>query len=139
MDDLSFLRERVESYADYTNDRDSQLSDEQIRAYVGVTLAGIFERLEPSGPGAEALARVLLRCQFADLVVARSLESNVATASDLAAFHAADRHLISLAGQADAIDAAGLAAYCAQIDAALDERAAVITGAGQKVPPAVGR
>jgi hypothetical protein len=136
MDDLAFVRERIESYADYTNDDERRLADEQVRAYVGEALARLFERLEPSGTAAEMLAGVLLRCQFADQTVVRAMDtSGDVSPSELTALHASDRDLIALADRGDSIDAAGLEAYLTAIDAGLDKRAHIVLAGAAATPP----
>jgi hypothetical protein len=138
MDDLAFLRERIESYADYTNDDRRRLVDEQVRAYVGEALARVLERLRPAGPAGEALARVILRCQFADQAVVRALDLEEPSPAEIAAIHSADRELVALADRADTVDAAGLEEYVAQLDAALDRRSRIVTGGGAAtatIPP----
>jgi hypothetical protein len=139
MDDLAFLRERIESYADYTNDAASVLADEQIRAYVGVALSSIFERLEPAGASGDALARVLLRCQFADQRVVRALDTAEPAVRELAAIRAIDRDLVTLADGAATVAATALVAYLGEIDAALNRRAEIITKGGTALPPAPQR
>jgi hypothetical protein len=134
MDDVAFVRERIESYADYTNDDARRLADEQIRAYVGEALARVRERLAPTGVAAETLEGVLLRCQFADQAVIRALDDDV-TADDLAALHAFDRELVGLADGADVIEKAGLDAYVARVDATIERRARLVISAAAPAPP----
>jgi hypothetical protein len=129
MDDIAFLHGRIESYADYTNDDCRQLVDEQVRAYVGEALARVLERLAPDGSAGEALARVLLRCQFADQTVVRTLEVDEPTASDMQTFHRADRELITLADEADALGPDDVGAWIMRIDAALDGRVRLVMDA----------
>lgn len=135
MDDLAFVRGRIESYADYTNDRDRLLSDEQIRAYAGEALARVLERLQPSGRAAESLAGVLLRCQFADQSVVRALDSDDVSPAEIAEFHAADRELVVLADRADSVDAGALEAYVAQLDVALDRRVQIALHGAAAIAP----
>jgi len=130
MDDLAFLRERIESYADYTNDDSRRLVDEQIRAYVGEALSRVLERLQPSGTSGEALARALLRCQFADQRVVRALDAEDMSEAEIASMHRADRDLVALADRADTVDAAALDAYLAEIEAAFDRRSQIVTSGG---------
>ena len=138
MDDLAFLRERIESYADYTNDDRRRLADEQIRAYVGEALSRVLERLQPSGSPGEALARVLLRCQFADQIVVRALDLAEPNDSEIASIHAVDRDLVGLADRGDTVEATAVGTYAAQIDVAFDRRRQIITSgaaATSQAPP----
>lgn len=135
MDDLAFMRERIESYADYTNDDDRRLSDEQVRAYVGEALARLMERLQPSGAASETLSQVLLRCQFADQRVMRALDVDVIGASEIAGLRGADRELATLADRADTIDAGGVLPFVVQIGTALDRRSQIAIAGGTSVGP----
>jgi hypothetical protein len=136
MDDLAFLRERIESYAGYTNDEERRLSDEQIRAYVGEALSRLRERLHPAGAAGEALARLLTRCQFVDQRVASVFDVDDVGAGEVALTRAADRDLATLAVDADTIGADALGGYLARIDAALDRRWQLAAGAAQGLEPA---
>jgi len=122
MDDTAFLHERIESYAGYTNDVARQRSDEQIRAYVGESLARLRERLRPAGAVSGTLDRVLVRCEFADLAVAHAFDAVDVSAGEIAATAAADRELVTLADRAGQVDAAELEPFLAQIGTALDRR-----------------
>ena len=137
MDDLAFLRERIESYADYTNDDARRLSDDQIRAYLGVALAELQERLHPVDRAGETLARIILRCQFADQHVVRALDTDDITEAELAALHQADHALVELADRAAALAATDVDGYLAAVESALDARAKLITTStpAPKVPP----
>jgi hypothetical protein len=126
MDDLAFLHARIESYADYTNDDDRRMSDEQIRAYVGEALAGVLERLAPTGEVGETLARLLLRCQFADQTVVAALDAEQFVHTELALLHTADRRLVELADRAGALALPDVRTLLADIDATFDERARII-------------
>ncbi len=134
MDDLAFLRGRVESYADYTNDDDRRLVDEQIRAYVGEALSRLSERLGLVDSAGEALANLLLRCQFADQVLMRVLDADAFAAATIPAIRGVDRELVTLADGADSIAANEVGAYVAKIDAAFDARTRLITGAAAVSP-----
>jgi hypothetical protein len=129
MDDLGFLRERIESYADYTNDGDRRLVDDQIRAYVGEALARLRERLQPAGADGETLERLILRCQFADQPLARVLDALTPDAAEMAAIHRRDRELVTLADRADAVTAADVDVFLKQIETQLDARVHTITDA----------
>ncbi len=131
---MAFVRARIESYADYTNDDARRLADEQIRAYVGEALGRVGERLRPGGAVAEALERVLLRCQFADQSVVRAFDIHDLTAAEVAALHAVDRELIGLADRADTVAVAALDGYVARIDETLDRRALIVTGPAFTTP-----
>ncbi len=126
MDDLAFLRERIESYADYTNDAGRRLTDEQIRAYVGEALSRLIERLQPVDDASHVLATLVFRCQFADQLIIRALDADTIAPVEILAIHAADRVLVSLADRADGLAVSELTDFLAQIKAALDRRSAVI-------------
>jgi hypothetical protein len=139
MDDTAFLHERIQSYADYTNDDDRRRSDAQIRAYVGEALAALYERLHPGGADGEALDRLLFRCEFVDQGVAHAFDNADVDAAEILATAAADRELVTLADRADSIDAGALGAYLAHIDAAFDrrwKRAGEDPVAAKNLPPA---
>jgi hypothetical protein len=122
MDDLAFVRERIESYADYTNSDDRRLSDEQIRAYVGEALSRLLERLRPDGDAGEALEQLISRCQFADQHVIRVLDETTPTPAQIGQFHGLDRALVALADREPTVSSSDLAGYLAEIGAALDRR-----------------
>jgi hypothetical protein len=126
MDDTAFLRERIESYADYTKDVDRQRADEQVRAYAGEALSRVVELLRPVGRTAEDASRVLLRCEFVDQRMARAFDADPMSAAEIDRLHAADRTLVELADRADSVAAGELADYVQAIDAALDERVAIV-------------
>jgi hypothetical protein len=138
MDDLAFLRERIESYAEYTNAADRRRSDEQIRAYVGEALADLRERLSPRGADGEALERLLLRCEFADQRMAHAFDATSVDPQDVSATTAADRELVTLADDARRREAAGLATLLARIDAAFDRRWQSVGSPPKKTPPPAG-
>jgi hypothetical protein len=127
MDDLAFIRERIESYADYTNDVDRRLSDEQIRAYIGEALARTRERLQPAGSTADKLDALVLRCEFADQREIHAFDVDHIPPQGLARILGADRELARLASGADAVDAAGLDSLLEGVEAALDARFRIIT------------
>jgi hypothetical protein len=137
MEDLAFLRERIQSYADYTNDDDRRRCDEQVRAYLGEALARVVERLAPADPVAETLERVVLRCQFADQRVIRAFDVEAFDAGIIAALRQHDRELVNLADRAATLDAAALRVYVADVDAKLDARARLIltSAPAPHVPP----
>jgi hypothetical protein len=99
-------------------------------------LARVRERLRLTGTPAEALDRVLLRCQFADQAVIRAWETDDVTAAKVTELHSVDGDLVRLADRADTISAVALDEYVAQIDAALDRRALIVTSAAMTTPPA---
>jgi hypothetical protein len=125
MDDVSFLRQRIESYADYTNRADRLRSDEEVRAYVGEALARLGERLRPAGAAGETLGNALLRCEFADQSLARTLDADDVGEPEILALRAADRELVALADRADAVDAAEVQAYVTAVDDALQRRSRI--------------
>lgn len=127
MDDLAFIRERIESYADYTNDVNRRLSDEQIRAYIGEALARASERLRPAGLVADKLDALMLRCEFADQREIHAFDVDHIPPEGIARIVGADRELARLASDADAVETAGLAAFLDQVQAAFDARFHVVT------------
>jgi hypothetical protein len=136
MDDLAFLRERIESYADYTNGLDWRVTDQKVRAYVGEALARAQARLQPSGAVGGELERVVLRCEFADQSFVHAMEMGDIAAAEVAALRAADRQLVAFADGMDAADADGLRATIDQIDRALERRIRIATAAAVAAPPA---
>ncbi len=126
MDDLAFVRERIESYADYTNDDSRRLVDEQIRAYVGEAVSRLQERLGPDGAAGDALSAILLRCQFADQHVVRALEAATVDGTDFSAVHKLDRDLTAAAERADSIAPPSLDDYLTEISTLLDARTRVL-------------
>jgi hypothetical protein len=135
MGDTAFLQGKIESYAGYTNDVARQRADEQIRAYVGEALARLRERLRPAGAAAEALERLLVRCEFADQAAAHAFDAIDVDAGEIVATAAADRELVTLADRADALDAAELESFLAQIAGAFDRRWRGVTAAAAPSPP----
>ena len=122
MSDLAFLRERIESYADYTDDAARRLSDEQIRAYAGEALARLRERLAPGGAEGQALEALLLRCQFVEQTKARVFDATAVDAAQIAATAAADRDVVNIADCADTVAAADLGVLLVQLAAAFERR-----------------
>jgi hypothetical protein len=136
MDDLAFLRERIESYADYTKDVDRQRTDQQVRAYAGEALSRVVERLRPAGRIADDAMRVLLRCEFVDQRMARAFDADPMSDTEIGALHRADRALVELADGADSTPADDLAGYIYAIDAALGARVRIVEGAEPPTLPA---
>ena len=130
MTDLEFIRQRIAGYADYADADARHQVDKQIRAYLGEALAEARDRLEPTGPLAERLDGLILRCEFSD--------QRVIKAADHAAFghelvdrvHQLDREIVE---SADRIRAVGTAEELAtELDTAaryLDERFGAIADA----------
>jgi hypothetical protein len=127
MDDLSFLRGRIASYADYAHRDERHLVDKQVRAWVGEAIAAARERLQPTGPAGELADRVIFRCEFSDQAVIRASDhGSFADAPTVDRIHALDRALVEAADGAAAVDADGFGALLARLDGLLDERATFI-------------
>jgi len=127
MDDLSFLRVRIASYADYAHRDERHLVDKQVRAWVGEAIAVANERLRPEGATAELADRVIFRCEFSDQAVIRAVDRGTfSDAPTVDRIHALDRALVETADGAATVDAEGFAALLARLDGLLDERASFI-------------
>jgi len=128
MDDLSFLRARIASYADYS-DRDARhLVDKQVRAWAGEALAAARERLQPADPALAELAdRVIWRCEFTDQRVIHAVDHGVfADPALVERIHALDREIVESVEGSDRLDTAAFAALLARIDQLFDARAAAL-------------
>jgi len=130
MDDLSFLRQRVTSYADY-RDRDSRhLVDKQVRAFVGEALSLARQRL---GVDSEPLDQVIFKCGFTDQHAMRVSDHGSFTSDAMVdRIHALDRALVEAADRAAGADESALTALATEIDGLLDERIHAIESAPVK-------
>jgi hypothetical protein len=133
MDDLSFLRARIASYADYAHRDERHLVDMQVRAWVGEAIAAARERLHPDGPAGDLADRIITRCEFVDQALVRASDrGSFSDAPFVDHVHALDRSLIETADGAATVDADGFAALLARLDGLLDERAGLIESAPVK-------
>jgi hypothetical protein len=97
MSDLDALRARIAGYADYGDEPARQQVDKQIRAYLGEALAAARERLRPTGPLAEQLDGLLLRCEFSDQRAIRAAAHACFERAVLDRLHRLDRELAEAA------------------------------------------
>jgi hypothetical protein len=94
MGDLDVLRARIPAYAGYGDEGARQQVDKQIRAYLGEALAATRDRLGPSGPLAEQLDGLLLRCEFSDQRAIRAASHARYERTVLDRLHCLDRELV---------------------------------------------
>jgi hypothetical protein len=130
MTDLEFLRAHVPGYADYGDVDHRHEVDKQIRAYLGEALSDARDRLKPTGPLAEQLDGLILRCEFSDLRVIRAMEHARFNAALIERIHALDREIVECADRIRAITS--LEELGAELDTAarlLDERFGAIADA----------
>lgn len=130
MNALEMIRRRLPSYADYRDQDARHLADKQVRAYVGEALARLRERLRPDDGPADQLDRVLLRCEFSDQRLIRAVDHGTFTDEEIVErIHDLDRALIEAADGADALDAARLPAYLAEVEGLFEARFGAISTA----------
>lgn len=122
MSDLDALRERIAGYADYGDEGARQQVDKQIRAYLGEALALARDRLRPSGPLAEQLDGLLLRCEFSDQRAIRAAAHARYEPTVLDRLHRLDRELADASDRLRAVPAADLGAAMDDAARLLDER-----------------
>jgi hypothetical protein len=135
MDDLSFLRARIATYADYAHRGERHLVDQQVRAWVGEAVAAARERLRPEGDAGDLADRVIFRCEFSDQALIRASDHGSFSDAPLVEhIHALDRALIETADGAATVDASGFPALLARLDGLLDERARFIVSVPVKGP-----
>lgn len=130
MTDLDFLRGRIGQYAGYANDDARHQVDKQMRGWLGEALAAARDRLVPSGPLAERLDGLLLRCEFSDQRLVRAIDHARFDEALSDRLHALDRQIVECAGRIRA--AADAAALTTELDCAarsLDERYGAIADA----------
>lgn len=129
MDDLTFLRDRLPAYADYTDEDARHLVDKQIRAHLGEALSELRERLgELERVVAERLNDRIFACEFGDQAGIRAIDHAVFPQGVPGSIHAADRAITALADEAEAMGVDGLDAYLDRLDAAFAQRRHVIDG-----------
>lgn len=130
MDDVTYVRERIESYADYTDQDARHLVDKQIRAWVGEALSRLRERLAPPAESGAALDALLLHCEFSDQRVIRAADhGSFGEPGLMDRIHGFDRALVEIAENAGEIDLPHLSGYIQRIDALFEERFGAIKAA----------
>jgi hypothetical protein len=97
MTDLEAIRTRIPSYADYANEDSRHEVDKQIRAYLGEALADARDRLRPTGPLAERLDGLILRCEFSDQRVIRAADHARFDGHLVERVHELDRAIVEVA------------------------------------------
>lgn len=122
MRDLDVLREQIADYAGYGDEPARQQVDKQIRAYLGEALAAARDRLGPTGPPAEQLDGLLLRCEFSDQRAIRTAAHASFEPARLDRIHGLDRELVEAADRLRAVSAADLGAALDTAARLLDER-----------------
>ncbi len=121
-EDLTRRKELVPGYAGHADPDARFLSDQQVRAWVGETLARLGERLQPGTPR-DDLDALLLRCEFGDQHVIRAIQDNRFGKPDLAQLvEACDRKVVEAADRVETAGPDGLAAARGELGRAFDER-----------------
>jgi len=116
----------VPGYAGHADAPARVLSDQQVRAWVGETLADLPEPL-PDGGLQDRLDALLVRCEFGDPHVSRALEDDRFGQPDLAALvEARDRALVEAASRVRTTGPEGLGAVLEALERTFDERARAI-------------
>ncbi len=121
---MTFVRERIPRYGDYSDETTRHLTDEYVRAYVGERLTDVRDRLdgELDAAARKKLEELLWRCEFTDQVFIRWIDHARLEAPAVAQLHQIDRTLIELA---DRLESAGAPEVCAlfdQMDIAFERR-----------------
>lgn len=125
-EDLTPRGELVPGYAGHADPQARFLSDQQVRAWVGETLARLAERLPAGGPR-DDLEALLLRCEFGDQHVIRAIQDDRFGEAELAELvEACDRNVVAAADAVETAGPDGLAAALELLAAAFDERSARI-------------
>lgn len=125
-DDVSALHALIPAYAGHADAVARRLCDQQVRAFAGEALVDLQERL-PIAPVQDRFDALLMRCEFGDQHVIKALEDDrFAGAEHVAVVEAEDAKLLGAAVAADRVDAAGLPAFQATLQAAFTERTATI-------------
>jgi hypothetical protein len=124
MDDLTFVRERIPEYGDYSDETTRHLTDEYVRAYVGERLSDVRDRLDGElDPAArKTLEELLLRCQFTDQVFIRWIDHARLEAPAVAHLHQIDRTLVELADRVESAGAPEVGDIFHQMDIAFERR-----------------
>lgn len=130
MSDLEFLQERVPGYADYADPEHRHQVDQQMRALLGEALADARIRLKPSGPIADQLERLILRCEFSDQHVIHAADTGRFDAPLVDRIHALDRELVEIVDRVRAVTGvADLSPVLRDASRTLDERFGAIEDA----------
>ena len=130
MTDLEYLQSRIRGYADYANVDARHQVDKQIRAFLGEALSDVRDRLKPSGPLAERIDALILRCEFSDQRVIRAADHARFDPSLVDRVHELDREIVESADRLRTVNS--LDALAAELDTAarlLDERFGAIADA----------
>jgi hypothetical protein len=124
MDDLTFVRERIPEYGDYSDEATRHLTDEYVRAYLGERLSEVRDRLdgELDAAARKTLEELLLRCQFTDQVFIRWIDHARLQAPAVAHLHQIDRALVELADRLESASAPELRDLFQQMDIAFERR-----------------
>ena len=132
MDDLSFLRQAIPSYADYADEDARHLADKQVRAIMGEALSVLRERLARlDRVVAERLDERIFACEFGDQEGIRAIDHLAFPQGVPASMHGADRAIVALAGETSAVTVAELAGFLDAIDAAFAARRHAIDALGK--------
>lgn len=130
MDVLDRIRAKINDFPGYGSEADLVKSDEEVRAYVGVRLAELRDRLSAEGPDAEdALQRLVVRAAFANQRALAPLEWSRASIEGSGVLDA-DAALLDLADAACTLEPAQCDGFVARITAAFDARDASLLNAG---------
>ena len=97
MTDLEYLQSRIAGYADYGNADARHQVDKQIRAWLGEALSEERERLKPTGPLAERIDGLILRCEFSDQRVIRAADHARFDETLIQRVHELDREVVEVA------------------------------------------
>lgn len=125
-DDLAFVREHIEDYKAYDDERTRSDSDMRIRAFVGPRLNAARERLgaELDEATIKTLDDVLMHCMFSDQVFVRKFEHARLEAPMTAALVRSDRTLIEFGEAAAKATAATFLELLVEIDKQFEYRRA---------------
>ena len=130
MTDLERIRARIPGYADYGNGDARHTVDKQIRAWLGEALSAARDRIGPSGPLAERLDGLILRCEFSDQRVIRAADHARFDATLIDRVHALDALLVDVADRLRQVpDADRLGDALDEAARVLDERFGAIADA----------
>jgi hypothetical protein len=130
MTDLEFLKSRIPGYADYADADARHEVDKQMRAFLGEALALDRERLQPTGPLAERLDGIILRCEFSDQRVIRAADHAKFDQQLVDRVHQLDREIVESADRIRALTSADQLSDELDVAArALDERFGAIAEA----------
>ncbi len=130
MTDLEYLRSRVPVYADYGDSDRRHEVDKQIRAFLGEALSDARDRVKPTGPLAEQIDGLILRCEFSDQRVVRAADHASFNGPLIDRIHALDRQIVECADRIRAVTS--LEELATELDTAarlLDERFGAIADA----------